>query len=280
MSAQSRTDTDVRNLAVAAVAAGRAVIAAEADGIKSRTKPDGTPVTNADLAAESILIDHLRRDFPDIRIVSEESHPTADATEIDRQFLLVDPIDGTRELLSGRDSYTVNAALIEEGRAVVGAVYAPARGMLFIGTLPDRAFALEVSAETEEPIDFDAARPISVSPAEAGLRALVSRSHLDPATIAFLERIGSSGSIKIGSSIKFCMIACGEGDIYPRLGTTMEWDTAAGQVVLEAAGGRVRTLDGTTLRYGKVERGFRNPGFVACGDLPPLLANLNDRSSG
>ncbi len=267
----------MRNLAIAAVAAGRAVVATTAAGIKSRTKSDGTPVSTADLAAETTLIDHLRRDFPDVPIISEESHPTAEPAKIERRFLLVDPIDGTRELLSGHDSYTVNAALIEDGRAVIGAVYAPARGILFVGALPDRALVLEVSAEIDAPPDFGAAAPISVSPAEAGLRALISRAHLDPATVAFLDRIGASRPIKIGSSIKFCMIACGEGDIYPRLGTTMEWDTAAGQAVLEAAGGRVRTLDGTNLRYGKVERGFRNPGFVACGDLPPLLANLSDR---
>ena len=269
------TETEAQSLAGAVVAAGRAVAALAGAGLEPTTKADGTPVTAADIAAERILLERIRADFPDLAIISEESSPAMAVPGREAPFLLIDPIDGTRELLAGRDCYTVNAALVVGHRAVIGAVYAPGRDHLYIGCLPDRASRLVVPARGDALPDFTAAEPITVAPAEAPLRALVSLSHLDPATIAFLERLGGYRLSRIGSSLKFCLLASGEGDIYPRLGPTREWDTAAGQAVLEAAGGRVRTLEGAPLRYGKADRDYTNPGFIACGDLPPLLAGFD-----
>ena len=180
--------------------------------------------------------------------------------------MLVDPLDGTREFTAGRDEFTVNIALVEGDKPVAGAIYAPAMSCLYVaGT---EAFRADISADAAMP-RFDAMQKLATSPIpKSGMRAAASRSHLDPATKQWLSDRRITGLCSIGSSLKFCKIAEGEADVYPRLAPTMEWDTAAGQAILLAAGGCVTNLDGSPLRYGKTGTHFRNGSFVAWGQPP------------
>jgi 3'(2'), 5'-bisphosphate nucleotidase len=195
-------------------------------------------------------------------VVSEEDAERAAPPE-GVAFLLVDPLDGTREFLGPTGEFTVNIALVEAGRPVCGVVYAPALGRIWQGAAGQGAMAGELSA------GGDAAaiawRPIRARARPAELVAVASRSHLDPDTQAFLAGLPITDRRSIGSSLKFCLVAEGEADVYPRLAPTMEWDTAAGQAVLEAAGGSVITPEGAPFRYGKAAAGFRNGPFVAWG---------------
>ena len=222
----------------------------------ARTKADGSPVTAADDAAEVIILPALRRLTPSIPVVSEEAASAGDIPEVAAggSFWLVDPLDGTKEFLSGNGEFTVNIALIEAGRPVLGVVVAPALGQTYAAA-GEIAFTVDAVGE----------RPISVrQPPEAGLTVVGSRSHGDAAAMeAFLAGRRVANFRPAGSSLKLCLIACGEADLYPRLGTTMEWDIAAGHAVLAAAGGRVETLEGAPLRYG--QPAYRNPHFVAFG---------------
>lgn len=219
-------------------------------------KADSSPVTAADHAAEAVIEEGLRTLTPDLPIVAEEAMaagcvPTIDANA---RFWLVDPLDGTREFLSRNGEFTVNVGLIEAGRPILGIVAAPALARLWWGVAGHGAFRREQDAE----VAIHTRRP----PAD-GLVAVASRSHRDPTTDAWLASHRVRETVSAGSALKFCLVAEGRADVYPRFGRTMEWDTAAGQAVLEAAGGRVETQDGTRLRYGKP--GFVNPGFVAWG---------------
>jgi 3'(2'), 5'-bisphosphate nucleotidase len=220
-------------------------------------KADGSPLTQADLAAHDAIAAGLAQACPEFPVVSEEDSARAEAPP-DGPFILVDPLDGTREFLSGNGEFTVNIALIDGGVPVAGVVHAPALGRLWAG-------ALGSGASARGPGDV-ASRPIAVrSPVNAGLVAVASRSHRDAQTDAFLAGLAIAGLRSVGSSLKFCLVAEGEADVYPRFGPTMEWDTAAGQAVLEAAGGRVVQPDGTPFRYGKAGAGWRNGAFVAWG---------------
>jgi 3'(2'), 5'-bisphosphate nucleotidase len=221
--------------------------------LDARSKSDGTPVTEADLAADRVIVGALVHLAPDILIVSEESAP--DIRPGTNQFWLVDPLDGTRELIAGRGEYTVNIALIRGGAPVLGVVHAPTLGQTYFASGLGRAFFIEGES---------AAQAISVrQPKPGALVALASRSHRDAVTDAYLREHGVTETRAIGSSIKFCLLAKGDADLYPRFGRTMEWDTAAGHAVLAAAGGSVKTLDGADLRYRKP--GLENPAFVASG---------------
>lgn len=220
-------------------------------------KQDGSPLTQADLAAHAAILAGLAAACPDLPVVSEEDAARAEAPP-EGPFILVDPLDGTREFISGNGEFTVNIALIDAGVPVAGVVHAPALGRLWAG-------ALGAGATASGP-DGAPARSIAVrAPGAAGLVAVASRSHRDAETEAFLAGLPIAGLRSVGSSLKFCLVAEGEADVYPRFGPTMEWDTAAGQAVLEAAGGRVVCPDGAPFRYGKAGAAWRNGGFVAWG---------------
>jgi 3'(2'), 5'-bisphosphate nucleotidase len=232
--------------------------------IAERRKDDQSPVTDADEEAEAHILDALRRLAPDVPVIAEEEVSSGRIREIGRRFFLVDPLDGTKEFLNRNGEFTVNIAEIVDGRPLRGVVYAPAKQRLFAGEQSAGAFDLETP--TGEQPDFAQFRTIAARPAPAdGLVAVASRSHRDATTDEYLARFPVKQFVSAGSSLKFCLVAAGEADIYPRLGRTMEWDTAAGHAVLAAAGGSVVTLDGRPFVYGKVEEKFANPFFVARG---------------
>lgn len=250
-------------LAEAALAAGPAVMAVYSSGGEVDVKADGSPVTAADRQAEAIVCGHLSRALHTPPIAAEEAIAAGKGPALGERFLLVDPLDGTREFISRNGEFTINVALIERGRPTAGAVYAPAIARLWFGG--ERAFACAAAVAAGLP-DRSAWRAIHVRPAPPRLAALASRSHADPKTEAFLARLPVAERLARGSSLKFCVIAEGSADVYPRFGPTMEWDTAAGDAVLRAAGGVVLTASGAPLAYGKVADGLRNPAFVAWGD--------------
>jgi 3'(2'), 5'-bisphosphate nucleotidase len=250
-------------LAEAALAAGPAVMEEYERGCDVRSKEDGSPVTSADHRAEAIICGHLAGMAPSPPICAEESTAAGAPISAAGRFLLVDPLDGTREFLARNGEFTINVALIEGGAPIAGAVYAPAIGRLWIGG--DAAFVCETPIGAGLP-GKGRRRRIRTRRAPGSLIALVSRSHADPQSESFLGRLPVGEARSAGSSLKFCLIAEGLGDVYPRFAPTMEWDTAAGDAVLRAAGGVVLDPDGKPLAYGKVDRGLRNGPFVAWGD--------------
>ena len=232
--------------------------------IAERRKDDHSPVTDADEEAEAFILDALRSLAPDVPVIAEEEVSAGRIHQIGRRFFLVDPLDGTKEFLSRNGEFTVNIAEIVDGRPVRGVVYAPAKQRLFVGE--DSVGAFELDLENDGPPQSAQLRAISARTAPAdGLVAVASRSHRDASTDEYLARFPVKEFISAGSSLKFCLVAAGEADIYPRLGRTMEWDTGAGHAVLAAAGGSVVTIDGRPFVYGKVEEKFANPFFVARG---------------
>ena len=250
----------------AAAKAGAAIMAHYGAPAEVELKDDASPVTKADRDSEAIIVKALRALAPDIPIISEET-AAEPATTLGARFFLVDPLDGTKEFIEKRTDFTVNIALIEEGYPRFGLVYAPARSLLAVTTADGVAVEAKLPPDAGgiELADLGQARLHARSPDENGLAALVSHSHLDPETEQFLEGFNIAERNAAGSSIKFIEIARGKADVYPRFGPTMEWDTAAGQAVLEAAGGRVVDTRGARFRYGKTADGLRNPGFVAWG---------------
>jgi 3'(2'), 5'-bisphosphate nucleotidase len=260
---RSARDEIAMFLAEAALAAGPAVMEEYERGCDVRSKADGSPVTSADHRAEAIICGHLARIAPMPPVCAEESTAAGTPISVAGRFLLVDPLDGTREFLARNGEFTINVALIENGAPIAGAVYAPAIGRLWIGG--DRAFVCQRPVGEGLP-DKGEWRGIRTRRAPESLVALVSRSHADPESETFLGRLPIGEARNAGSSLKFCLIAEGLGDVYPRFAPTMEWDTAAGDAVLRAAGGVVLAPDGRPLAYGKVDRGLRNGPFVAWGD--------------
>ena len=253
----------MRQLIELAHEAGRAVMAIYEQDFGHRLKDDATPVTDADLAAEAVILAGLARIAPDIPVISEEAAAAGAEAKTGERFFLVDPLDGTREFLSRNGEFTINIALVEREEPVAGVVYAPALSRMFWGERGHGAGegAVAPGANTEA-----AWRPIRVRPPpQTGLKVVASRSHRDARTDNWLSTIDVGELVSAGSSLKFCLLAAGEADLYPRFGRTMEWDTAAGHAVLAAAGGRVATEDGAPLTYGKRARGFDNPGFIASG---------------
>ncbi|MEM7547133.1 MAG: 3'(2'),5'-bisphosphate nucleotidase CysQ [Pseudomonadota bacterium] len=243
-----------------AIEAGEAIMAVyRSDDLGVEQKDDESPVTKADLAADRLIRAGLTAAFPDIQLVTEEmasSHGGSRAC----QFILVDPLDGTKEFVKRGGDFTVNIALIEDGLPVAGVVYAPAKGRLF------QTFE---GGAVEETGDFDPANPgprTKISPGRpdnGGLNVVASASHRDAATDEYIAQYDVAAFRSAGSSLKFCLVATGEADLYPRMGRTMEWDTAAGHAVLRAAGGEVVRMDdpAQVLRYGKP--GDDNPFFIA-----------------
>lgn len=237
--------------------AGQVILRFYNDRVDVSIKGDGSPVTQADHAAEAVILPALRHLTPSLPIVAEEhcaAHGLPDLTG-DR-FWLVDPLDGTREFISRNGEFTVNIALIEDGRPVLGVVYAPVNGDLY---------AAAGSGTAVHWVEGRGERPIATRrPAGDGMTVVASRSHGDGAALdSFLAGYTVRERIACGSSLKFCALAEGRADLYPRFGPTCEWDTAAGHAVLAAAGGRVETADGKPLSYRKPE--FRNPDFIAYG---------------
>jgi 3'(2'), 5'-bisphosphate nucleotidase len=254
-------------LAEIAQDAGRLILNHYAGFSTARAKADSSPVTAADEEAEALILDRLKALAPDIPVIAEEAMAAGRMPEIGARFFLVDPLDGTKEFLQKNGEFTVNIALIEGGKPVAGVVLAPAKERAFVGEY-GRAF--EIPAPPHGPLAIADAHAIHARPAPRdGLIAIASRTHRDSQTDAYLAGFTIAERISAGSSLKFCLVAAGEADLYPRHGPTMEWDTAAGQAVLEAAGGSVTQFDGMPLRYGKIAAGFRNPFFVAKG-LPQL----------
>ena len=246
--------------------AGKLIMASRKSGTSVNLKSDGSPVTAADVQAEKLIRARLDTIMPDVAIVAEESFEAGQAGPAPERFLLVDPLDGTREFVSGSDEFTVNIALIEAAEPVVGTIYAPALGHLYLAGAT--AFRADVQAGEAVPA-LAALSVIGTSPVPAaGMRAIGSRSHMDADTERWLRGLPVAELRSAGSSLKFCLIARGDADVYPRMAPTMEWDTAAGHAILIAAGGCVMALDGTPLRYGKTDGGFKNHGFVAWGRKP------------
>ena len=251
-------------LARAVTAAGPAILEVYAAGPAQATaKGDGSPVTEADLRAQAKIFAVLAREMSGIHVVSEEDEGERAPFDPDQPFLLVDPLDGTREFIAHNGEFTVNVALIENRVPVAGAVFAPAIGKLWVGG--DGAWMAEGVAG-DAPPPRESWRPIQTRAAPPQLVALASRSHGDAKTEAFLAGLPIGERRSAGSSLKFCLVAEGLADVYPRFGPTMEWDTAAGHAVLSAAGGAVLAEDGAPHRYGKLETGLLNGSFVAWGD--------------
>ncbi len=251
-----RVTTEMRRLALDA---GAAIMDIYAGGdMQVAAKEDDSPVTAADRAADAVISDGLQAAFPDIARVTEEQAATHGGQAA--RFFIVDPLDGTKEFIKRRGDFTVNIALVVDGAPVRGIVYAPARERMF--------YTRTDGVAVEETGPFDPAAPGAVrvlavrAPDNAALAVVASQSHRDAATDAYIAQYEVGGLRSAGSSLKFCLLAAGEADLYPRLGRTMEWDTAAGDAVLRAAGGEVLRLDDhTPLRYGKP--GHANPFFVA-----------------
>jgi 3'(2'), 5'-bisphosphate nucleotidase len=236
-------------------AAGAAIMAVYASDFEIRGKADASPVTEADERAEALILAGLRELTPQLPIVAEEAAAAGRIPEIGARFWLVDPLDGTKEFIGRNGEFTVNIALVEHGVPVLGVVYAPALERLYAGVLGQGAFVED--AKGRRPIQCREVPP-------EGLTVVGSRSHGDAAALEkFLQGRKVASLASAGSSLKLCLVAAGEADLYPRLGRTMEWDIAAGHAVLTAAGGAVCDLAAAPLRYGKL--GFDNPHFFAKG---------------
>ncbi len=226
-------------------------------------KGDASPVTEADRAGEEIILNGLQALAPQIPVLAEEGASDGHIPALGDEFFLVDPLDGTKEFIKKTGEFTVNIALIRDKCPVLGVVYAPALARLYAGSRNAGAWVAEISKNNA----IGDRQTISTRPSpQTNLVAVASRSHRSPETDAYLAKLDIADFAAAGSSLKFCLIAEGKADIYPRFGRTMEWDTGAGQAVLEAAGGKVVTHpQGETLLYGKKERGFDNPFFIAWG---------------
>ena len=229
-----------------------------ADDFEVKAKSDDSPVTEADEAADALISAGIRAAFPDMVLVTEEQ--AASHAQSASSFIIVDPLDGTKEFIKRRGDFTVNIALVQDGVPIRGVVYAPAKGRLFYTEADGR------SVEETGPFDTDtkgSVTPISVSkPDNSALLVVASKSHRDAATDAYIGKYSVEDMKSAGSSLKFCLVATGEADLYPRFGRTMEWDTAAGDAVLRGAGGHViRFDDHTPFTYGKP--GYENPFFIA-----------------
>lgn len=261
----------VAELELIACDAGRLIAEIRSRGVDVMAKGDGSPVTEADARAEDLILRRLAQAFPDVPVVAEELSSSDGSPEgVTGHFFLVDPLDGTKEFIKGTPDYTVNIALVEGGRPVAGVVMAPGRHEIYSGW-HDHACMARVPVDGV-PLDR---RDIRVRPVGEAWTAVVSVSHMTEATRVFLEPLPIGECVSVGSSLKFCLLAAGKADIYPRLGRTMQWDTAAGDAVLRAAGGSTVTRQGEELCYGPraglPENRFENPEFIAfAGSLARL----------
>ena len=256
--------TLIEALEQVAVSAGKEILAVRAEGAKVTIKSDRTPVTQADARAEALILDFLTRTYPDIPVVAEElaeaGHCPGHAKDM---FFLVDALDGTGEFIAGRNEFTVNIALIRGQSPLAGVVYAPALGKMWSG-VPGQAEVLDIAADGT----VSDRRKIHTRLRPKTPVALVSLSHKEPETDAWLARMPDHETASVGSSLKFCMLAEGRADVYPRMVCLKQWDIAAGDAVLRAAGGMTLSLDGIPLRYGVEGADFGCARFVGWGSAP------------
>jgi 3'(2'),5'-bisphosphate nucleotidase len=257
-------------MAAAALEAGRIALRIyHGDDFQVRQKADQSPVTQADQASEAYILKELARVAERVPVVAEEATAAGKAPVTGREFFLVDPLDGTKEFIARNGEFTINIALIRDTRPVLGVVYAPVSGTLYLGNaLTHEALRSRRVGESPGLLSQGPRERIHVREVpQRGVTAVVSRSHSNPATEAYLAHFPIAERVSIGSSLKLCLVAAGEADVYPRIeGRTMEWDIAAGHAVLAAAGGSVRTSAGD-LSYGKPD--LANGSFVAVGPLAP-----------
>lgn len=252
----------LRRLAAIALRAGDEIMTIYGSNVTAREKADLSPVTEADEAAERLILGDLAESDPNIPVVSEEAASAGHIPKTAALFYLVDPLDGTKEFLTRNGEFTVNIGLIRDGCPVAGVVYAPAKGEIFAGEVGLGAWSARIAGEAKPGVlEWTPIHTRATPPVEPVIVA--SRSHMDAKTEAWLKAKGRHSLKSAGSSLKFCLLAKGEADFYPRFGRTMEWDTAAGHAVLAAAGGAVATETGEPLTYGKIAAGYANPGFVA-----------------
>ena len=258
------------DIAIAAREAGEAILQVVRRGFEVENKHDSSPVTEADRAAELVILGALARAARGVPVIAEEEVAAGRIPAHDDLYFLVDPLDGTKEFIRGGDDYTVNIGMVANGSPLLGVVFAPASGRLHGGIVGSGAWL----------DDGDGRTPIRTRERAGAVTAVASKSHLNQATIDYLQlAVGDCSYTAVGSSLKFCTVAEGEADIYPRASPTSEWDTAAGHAVLLAAGGRVDGPDGEPLRYGKPA--FLNRAFVATGGwAPPMLQPFLEPFSG
>ena len=262
--------TLIDDLSIAAREAGEAILQIVRRGFEVESKQDTSPVTEADRAAELVILAALARAAPGVPVIAEEEVAAGRIPAHDQTYFLVDPLDGTKEFIRGGDDYTVNIGLIENGAPKLGIVFAPATGRLHGGCVGEGAWLDEGRGRVT----------VHTRPRGESMTAVASKSHLNQATIDYLRSaVGECDYVSVGSSLKFCIVAEGRADIYPRAAPTSEWDTAAGHAVLLAAGGLVDGPDGEALRYGK--KAFLNRAFVATsGWKPPRLEPFLEPFSG
>jgi 3'(2'), 5'-bisphosphate nucleotidase len=245
--------------------AAAAILAARASGLKTRAKADTSPVTAADEASEAIIVEGVAQILPGVAVVSEELSLREPPKRGEHDLVLVDPVDGTRELVAGRDEFCINLALVREGRLRLGIIAAPVLGLIWRTAAGGGAERMRLApgAPPTHAADRCAIRTRTWPTRPV---AIVSRSHLDAPTQAFLARLPAHERLASGSAIKLCRVAEGGADVYPRLGRVHQWDVAAGEAILTAAGGRVSSAQGGALQYGATAPHFLVPGFVAWGD--------------
>ncbi|MGB0921789.1 MAG: 3'(2'),5'-bisphosphate nucleotidase CysQ [Alphaproteobacteria bacterium] len=262
------TDFDRTQLANAlneiAIQAGTKIMEIYDRGAEVREKSDKSPVTDADEAGEEIILAGLAKVAPSIPVVAEESAAAGNIPDVGDCFVLVDPLDGTKEFINRNGEFTVNIALIEHGVPTLGVVYAPAKKRLFAVNGDGTAMEAVVDCQADnKSLSNMRAITVNQSADAEGLIVVASRSHRDKKTDELLAAYKVKDMVAAGSSLKFCLVATGEADLYPRHGRTMEWDTAAGDAVLRAAGGTMTKMDGSPFTYGKPQ--FENPFFIARG---------------
>jgi len=236
--------------------------------VVKRIKPDQSPVTAADEASEASILEGVSQLLPGLPVISEESADARQSGELGGSFLIIDPLDGTREFLEGRDEFTVNLAIITHGVPVAGIIAAPKRGRVWRGVVGEKAERLRLLHDGADEAETIRTRNWPGS----GAIAAISRSHFDNATNVFLASLGPVTRNASGSAIKFCQVAEGNADVYPRLAMTCEWDVAAGHALVAAAGGVVESPQGAPLAYGRARENFRIPAFVAWGDARKAAA--------
>ena len=271
--ADLKTDSLLDELTGLASRAAGEILRIRQGEIGTRMKADASPVTLADEAAEALLLDGLGRILPGVAVVSEEAVARGGAARADTTFLLVDPLDGTREFVAGRDEFTINIALVHAGGPVAGILAGPLGGGFWGGAAGCGVAVLRLAAG-EEPGAATAIEQVRSRTWPEQPVALVSRSHLDARTQAFVAAWPQARVLACGSALKFALIAQGEADVYPRLAPTREWDIAAGDAIVAAAGGCVVDPQGRPLLYGDAERDFGVPGFIAWGDASRAGAHV------
>ena len=257
--------------------AAAVTLATSFSSVAHRIKTDLTPVTAADEASEALIVAGLAELLPGVPVIAEEEAAAQRLpASIEPSFIIVDPLDGTREFLAGRDEFTVNVGIVTNGVPIAGLIAAPARGLLWRGIVGGTAERMNLrigAGQSGSRAKAYGRTPIHTRPAPGRLTVATSRSHLDENTEDFLARLPLAKRYLCGSSVKFCYLAQGEADIYPRLSPTREWDLAAGCAILAAAGGAVIRPQGGPLAFGRMAEKFLVPGFIAVGD-PSIIASL------